>query len=196
MRGKDYLEVKYRIVWFREEKPDWGIETELVDIQADSCLAKATIRNEAGRIMAQSHKFEDKAGFPDFKEKCETGAIGRALALLGYGTQFTDDLDEGKRIVDSPVSRPQISPTGKVVGSVGPSQPEPGDGFQDDSYAIPFGKYRSRRLEDVGPRDLASYVTYLEDTAKKKGEEIKGQVADFIQRAVEYIVACETGPSE
>lgn len=36
-----------------------------------------------------------------------TGAIGRALAALGYGTQFTgDEFDERHRIVDAPVTRP------------------------------------------------------------------------------------------
>ena len=30
LRGKDYLEVKWRLVWFREEHPDWSIETKIV----------------------------------------------------------------------------------------------------------------------------------------------------------------------
>jgi len=30
LRGREYLEVKYRLVWFREDHPDWSIETELV----------------------------------------------------------------------------------------------------------------------------------------------------------------------
>ncbi len=103
LRGKDYLEVKYRLVWFREEHPDWSIETELVSTDDSSTLAKATIKNAEGRILATGHKYEDKQGFADHKEKAETGAIGRTLALLGYGTQFTgDELDEGARIVDAP----------------------------------------------------------------------------------------------
>lgn len=103
LRGKDYLEVKYRLVWFREERADWSIETELVDKQDSITTAKAVIKNESGRIMAMAHKREDAKGFPDHMEKAETGAIGRALALLGYGTQFcADELDEGDRIVDAP----------------------------------------------------------------------------------------------
>ncbi len=102
LRGKDYLEVKYRLVWLREERPDVCIETEFVERTQDSCLAKATIRQD-GKVLATAHKFEDRAGFSDFLEKAETGAIGRALALIGYGTQFcADELDEGARIVDAP----------------------------------------------------------------------------------------------
>lgn len=103
LRGKDYLEVKYRLVWFREEKPDYSIETVLVEVKEDSCLAKATIKDASGRILAMAHKFEDRKGFADFIEKSETSAIGRALALLGYGTQFcADELDEGDRLADAP----------------------------------------------------------------------------------------------
>lgn len=103
LRGKDYLEVKYRLVWFREERENWSIETELVDTNDTKTLAKAIIKDSSGRIMAMGHKFEDAKGFADHKEKAETGAIGRALALLGFGTQFcADELDEGKRIVDAP----------------------------------------------------------------------------------------------
>ncbi len=32
LRGRDYLEVKYRLVWFREEHPDWSIETEFMSV--------------------------------------------------------------------------------------------------------------------------------------------------------------------
>jgi len=103
IKGKPYLQVAHRIVWFREERPHFTIETELKSSEG-ACLAKATIRNEEGRIVAQAHKYEDKKGFFDFREKAETGAIGRALALLGYGTQFAEpDFDERERLADSPV---------------------------------------------------------------------------------------------
>ncbi len=107
LRGKDYLQVCYRLVWFREDHPDWSIETEITDLDDKSSLAKAIIKNAESRIMSTSHKYEDAQGFGDFREKAETGAIGRALALIGYGTQFAPDLDEGERIVDSPNERPR-----------------------------------------------------------------------------------------
>src|SRR5262249_61697389 len=53
---------------------------------------------------------EEAADFGDYLEKAETKALGRALAALGYGTQFTEDFefstDEEQRVVDSPVERP------------------------------------------------------------------------------------------
>jgi len=106
IQGKDYLEVKWRIVWMRTEHQDWGIETEIVNIAPGAAQVKATIRNGEGKILAMAHKMETKSGFADYLEKAETGAIGRALALCGFGTQFTGtELEEGTRIVDAPVTK-------------------------------------------------------------------------------------------
>lgn len=105
IKGKDYLEVKYRIMWFREDHIDWSIETEFVFLDAQASFAKATIRDQNGRVIATAHKHEDSKGFADHREKAETGAIGRALSLLGYGTVNALDLEEGDRIVDAPVSK-------------------------------------------------------------------------------------------
>jgi hypothetical protein len=54
---------------------------------------------------ATATKRETKKDFSDHTEKAETSAVGRALAMLGYGTQFAlSDLDEGNRLADSPLS--------------------------------------------------------------------------------------------
>jgi len=122
MRGKPYLQVAYRLVWFREERPLWTIETEPVALTDNSSYFKATIRDESGRIMATGHKFEDKQGFADHREKAETGAIGRALALVGYGTQFcADELDEGQRLADSPMQPARQAAPARQAPVVAPS---------------------------------------------------------------------------
>lgn len=107
LRGKPYLQVQWRIVWFREECPKHTIETDFVSVNDTSAFARAVVKDESGRVLAVAHKFEDQQGFPDFREKAETGAIGRALAMIGFGTQFcVGDFDEGPRVVDSPPARP------------------------------------------------------------------------------------------
>jgi hypothetical protein len=126
---KPYLPVQWRLVWFRSQYPQGVIETsaELLDLQTEytvieskwnknrNCyedvpktakgiaIFKAKVSDGIGG-SATGTKSEMGASFPDFIEKAETGAIGRALAALGYGTQFTgDEWDEAHRIVDSPV---------------------------------------------------------------------------------------------
>ena len=128
--SQDYLPVQWRLVWFREQCPHGTIDTEEVEVDLDREMeeeayvwnsekrrsekvvkrAKGYARFRAvvtdgkgGR--ATGTKSENAASFPDYIEKAETGAIGRALAALGYGTQFAPELNEEHRIVDSPVER-------------------------------------------------------------------------------------------
>lgn len=105
--GKQYLPAAYRIVWFRDECPDWGIETVLLEggHEAGFCTVGARVLNAEGRIVGTGMKTECKADFPaGWVEKAESGAIARALAVAGFGTQFTPDLDddgEGSRPVSA-----------------------------------------------------------------------------------------------
>lgn len=106
LKGKDYLQVMWRLVWFREEKPLWSIEPEIIEMDDTHAVFRAVVRDEAGAVKCIGHGSESKRDFGDYIEKAETKAVGRALAMLGYGTQFTaTELDEGERIVDSPVDR-------------------------------------------------------------------------------------------
>ena len=106
LKGKDYLQVAWRLVWFRDEHPDWSISAEMLEHDEDHAIFRAVICDENGCPKSTGHGSESKRDFGDFLEKAETKAVGRALAMLGYGTQFAaDELDEGERIVDSPIDR-------------------------------------------------------------------------------------------
>jgi hypothetical protein len=110
LKGKQYLPVAARIAWFREDHPDWSIITKAVpDLSgADYCTFHAQICHPQHICIATAHKTEHEKHFADYREKAETGAIGRALALCGYGTLFAQELEEpitpsgDMRIVDAP----------------------------------------------------------------------------------------------
>lgn len=111
LKGKDYLQVAWRLVWFREEHPDWTLDTQIVEHDEEHAIFRAVICDENGHQKSAGHGSESKRDFGDFLEKAETKAVGRALAMLGYGTQFAaDELDEGERIVDSPIDRKPQKP--------------------------------------------------------------------------------------
>src|SRR5262249_37696675 len=87
----------YRIAWFRDECPDWGVTTDLIEggQHAGFATVKANIINPDGRVIATGHKTETRQDFPaGWVEKAETGSIARALALVGFGTQFAPELDD------------------------------------------------------------------------------------------------------
>lgn len=189
LKGKDYLPVAYRLVWIREERPDWGIETEFVSQSDQSAIAKATIKDATGRIIATAHKEESAKDFPmGHREKAETGAVGRALGMAGFGTQFEPDFDEGRRIVDSPVGNNPIFM----------NQPEEGDGVPDNSYRVSFGKWKGRTIEDIaknfGFEEMDSYVEYIFKISKKEQKEVGPEAKEFIDRYVAFRAAFEASP--
>lgn len=107
LQGKDYLQVMWRLVWFREEHQNWSIDTTMTahDTENHHAIFKCVVCDENGDQKSSGYGSESAKDFRDYIEKAETKAVGRALAMLGYGTQFAPELDEGERIVDSPVPR-------------------------------------------------------------------------------------------
>ena len=101
----DYLPVAARIAWFRREHPLWSIITEVEQLANKAVVMKATIKDMLGTVIATARKKETEIGFPDYIEKAETGAIGRALAMCGYGTLQASDFDEQDRLADAPLEK-------------------------------------------------------------------------------------------
>ena len=92
LNGREYLEVKWRLLWLRTEHPEAVIETELVKHGEGFALFRARVA-VPGSGEATGWGSETADDFDDFIEKAETKALGRALAALGYGTQFCEDFD-------------------------------------------------------------------------------------------------------
>ena len=116
LKVKKYLPVAPRVAWFRQDKPCWRINTELVEFKHENNYGIAVfhckIYDENGNVVSTGYGSETLSDFRDYFEKAETKAIGRALAALGYGTLFALELDEGEAIADAPQAptKPQIVP--------------------------------------------------------------------------------------
>ena len=89
IHGKQYVEVKERIKYFREIHKDWGLTSEILDLSDERCVIKSTITNAEDRVIATGIAYETKGSSyinkTSFIENCETSAWGRALANLGIG---------------------------------------------------------------------------------------------------------------
>jgi hypothetical protein len=167
LRGKggesEYLEVKWRLVWLRAEHPDAQIATQLHagGVEEGHAVFRASVTIPGGG-SATGWGSETARDFGDFLEKAETKALGRALAALGYGTQFAPELDEGDRIADSPVDRKPTPRAGTTPGREpaprrSPQRPTP----SDRPAAVPSaagppspGKATAEELEELSAADF------------------------------------------
>jgi hypothetical protein len=180
IKGKPYLSVQHRIVWFREEKPDWSIETEFLERTPDKTTAKATIRDPTGRILAMGHKSETKQGFKDHAEKAESSAVGRALAFLGYGTAYALELEEGEeRLADAPVESKRLHTNERLLVV----NKNPSDIF---NYTVAFGKNNGRPLSDFETSELEELISKTEKYCEDK-EDPPHEMIEFLDIAHEFL---------
>jgi len=85
----DYLPLWPRILWLRADHPDATVVTEEKFASAELARFTCTITLPNGAV-ATGHSSCAQKEFGDYYEKAESGAIGRALAVLGYGTDAVD----------------------------------------------------------------------------------------------------------
>jgi hypothetical protein len=142
----DYLPVQWRLVWFNEQcpegkitivekiiDPDREVEKEVMQWNNETRRSEKVVKSARGwayfhvRVedgkgkVGEAVKSESAVDFDDYIEKADTGATGRALAKIGYGTQFAPEFDEQHRIVDAPVERAQAEVNGngrKVIAAI------------------------------------------------------------------------------
>jgi hypothetical protein len=103
----EYLPVQWRLYWFRLDNPKGKIDSKsvILDLEKGAAVFETYVEREDGGA-ARMHGSETQGDWRDYIEKAQTKSLGRALAAVGYGSQFTDDeFNEGERIVDSPVDR-------------------------------------------------------------------------------------------
>lgn len=107
--GKQYLQVNARVKWFREDHPHGVITTEVVSWEPLG--VKASIYDNEGSLIAVDHgsavtKPNTVWAGRELEKAC-TAAIGRALALAGYGTlnALKEDVEDN-HLSDSPVEPP------------------------------------------------------------------------------------------
>ena len=97
LHGKDYETVALRISKFREEHPDWPIETKCLDMGMYVTF-RATIKNPDGQVISTGHASEERGegmiNTTSALENCETSAVGRALAFYKFPGHFIRSADE------------------------------------------------------------------------------------------------------
>ena len=130
LKGRDYLPVAARLLWLNDETQRYKIETSILKLEDTFAVVQSTVSilDDTGNPQrsATAIKREDKTHFADYLEKAETGSIGRALGMLGFGTQFAPEFDELEarlepRVVDTPQRNTDTTP----ARASEPRAPEP-----------------------------------------------------------------------
>jgi hypothetical protein len=173
----DYLEVKWRLVMFREKYPHGVITTEEICVDLDRGYAryKAIVADGEGG-QATGYGTETQADFADFCERAETRALGRALAVLGFGTQFVgQDLTEGDHVADAPVAStngqapsPMIA-AGSTTEADVPDFPPPTD-QAPPPLTIPAGlPCAGQAITALKPAQLCMLLSKVDQLAAEQG---------------------------
>lgn len=88
VKGKEYAEVPQRVKAFRSVFPHGTIETEIIKLDGEFVVMKATVKN-GDELLSTGTAFEErKSSFVNktsYIENCETSAVGRALGFCGFG---------------------------------------------------------------------------------------------------------------
>lgn len=109
-KGKKYVLVADRVVYFNEQYKDGSITTELISTpDADTVIIKATVKpNEKQTFTGYSQATwgEGYINKTSALENAETSAVGRALAFMGIGViESIASIDEIKKTTTTKVGK-------------------------------------------------------------------------------------------
>lgn len=136
------------------------------------------------RPTATGYSQQGSGDWGDYLEKAETRLIGRTLALLGYGTQFTEDVD----VVDAPAETRDSEPQAGGGEQAAPSAPErkPTDPIPEKWAAALVQKSIDARMSGD---DVRSYLntTFGVDTIDDLTVGQSQRVGDYLNNAIKEL---------
>lgn len=135
IKGKQYVLVSDRVIYFNEKYPDGSITTRLVsEPEAERVVIRATVTPDTGKPSRKFTAYSQALWGDGYINKtsaienCETSAVGRALGLMGIGVidsiASKDEIDKAD-IQSRMQTAPQaIKEIGEILESKGITQPE------------------------------------------------------------------------
>lgn len=121
--GKRYVTVSQRVKGFRQLLPSGSIQTKILKLSNGECIMQATIFDEEGRILSTGIACEvegsSSINATSYIENCETSAVGRALAMLGIGSETSissyDEVRDAKETRGEITVNSSIAPTKEQI---------------------------------------------------------------------------------
>ncbi len=213
-----YLDVKWRLIWFRSVFPDGFIQTVETEVNDQFARIEAIAYDkdpaQGGKKIGMGRRCVASSDFHDYVEKAETQAIGRALAVAGFGTQFCEEFDEEDTFADAPIEskshsgqgavkpavpvKPEVSPTSPVkpVTPATPVNPDSKSGIYNGIYSGIYPQvYDAAKQKGLSMNDTDLLITAkyqrlsMEELSKAELEEflagIKSTPADKLREFID-----------
>jgi hypothetical protein len=198
---KEYVTVNERLKYFRlvPEFKGWSIEVsiERIDLSnpnnPDQVMMVAVIKDEKGRPRATGRAWEERSSSyinkTSFIENCETSAIGRALAFLGIGIE--DSIATYEEVMAAQSAQRALDKDTKKIDTSGlvddkkeiqdmanNLKPSPKNEQMEileraKSVAVPFGKFKGKRLGEIPKTELQGWFDYMKTTDAVNDERNK-----------------------
>lgn len=185
--GSDYLDLKWRLLWLRSEHPDARVETQLVPGADDEIICRASITFRENNGGASAH---GSARHPEDEspvEAAEDRALARALAALGYGTEYiADDAVESGPALTPPVSlmtaRSLMEQTNDEDYDSNESAPEPAPDTEQPEPATPQSPSPALTPASEQPATQGSDYSWTKfwEWARARGYKNAGQLNNLL----------------
>jgi hypothetical protein len=120
IHGKEYKTVALRVNEFRADHADWTINPTVIEADERIVVMRCEILDDAGRLraagQAEENRTDGKINRTSALENCETSAVGRALAFLGYaGSEIASADEVAQAINSSPIQRARSANQGQIT---------------------------------------------------------------------------------
>lgn len=191
----DYETVASRVKRFREdtdplEEFNYGIQTELLKVDDKECIIRASVKIwqpgsepfEIGSGYAHETTTSTGVNSTSALENCETSAIGRALASLGYlGTEYASANEVQNARAREAAATPGTVPAGQLSGIATQKQVK----MIDD---------KKKALQETNPKLYEEFSAWY--TKEHQAKPLKQLTKAEASKMIDILLAEEEIPGE
>ena len=187
IKGKQYVLVSDRIIYFNENYPNGSIKTELIsDPKSEHIIVKATITPDSSNPMrmftgySQAKIGDGYINKTSALENAETSSVGRGLAMMGIGVldsvASVDEINKAETMAkQKPVVKPQTVKQvveNAFVDKKDIIRKQIAEYIRSNKYTKEYikdtmiGLYNKDKYDDLSEEEAISFALILEE---KKG---------------------------
>lgn len=175
IKNKQYAPVSERIKAFRMVYPDGLILTEMLSDENGKCIFKASVyKSDRMQLIGVGHAYErEENGMVNrtsYLENCETSAVGRALAMCGFGIDVS--IASYEEMETALANQPVNSVTLRALRAMLRDE-----GIREDTI---LRLYKLKKLEDISDVKHRNIHENIENIRKAQEKYDEGQTSSDV----------------